>query len=340
MADSPGLFTPKFIFTRTLTIDHLQVPSTQSNFPVLVRLSDPTLRHVSKGGHVQNLSGFDIGFYSDSGLTTKLKWEIERWNGGTGELVAWSKIASVSSASDTVFYLSCGDPSIVTDQSDAVNVWTNSFLKVFHMKDGTALSIKNSVSGNNGSPHGATAGAGQIDGCGSFASASSQYFTADNADNPTAITITCWVNGTSFPTAYQCPGGYVAASNNAAPLVKSTGKLACYVTATTQISYDGTGSHTLSTGTWYYLAMTYNSSAGLVGYVNAASDGTAAANGNVNLGVGINPDIGRDTVNGRYWNGLLDEWRSASVVRSADWITCEYNNQKDASTFVTMGAET
>ena len=34
----------------------------------------------------------DIGFYADSGGTTKLKWEVEKYDGTTGNLIAWVKI--------------------------------------------------------------------------------------------------------------------------------------------------------------------------------------------------------------------------------------------------------
>src|SRR5262249_18698205 len=89
---------------RSITIDHTKVPSTQSNFTVLVSVTDPTLKTVANGGHVANPNGYDIGFYADSGGTTKLKWEVEKYNGTTGNLIAWVKIPSVSSSTDTVFY--------------------------------------------------------------------------------------------------------------------------------------------------------------------------------------------------------------------------------------------
>src|SRR5262249_60089131 len=108
---------------RPMTIDHTKVPSTQSNFTVLVSVTDPALKTVANGGHVANANGYDIGFYADSGGTTKLKWEVEKYNGVTGNLIAWVKIASVSSSTDTQFYLMYGDGTINTDQSDPPNTW-------------------------------------------------------------------------------------------------------------------------------------------------------------------------------------------------------------------------
>src|SRR5207302_9277285 len=115
--------TPGNACHRQMTVNHTLVPSAQSNFTVLVSVTDATLKTVANGGHVANANGYDIGFYTDSGGSTKLKWEVERYDGTTGNLIAWVKIPSVSSSSDTVFYLMYGDSSINTDQSDPLNTW-------------------------------------------------------------------------------------------------------------------------------------------------------------------------------------------------------------------------
>ena len=70
---TPG---PTTACQRALTIDHTKVPSTQSNFTVLVSVTDAALKTVANGGHVANANGYDIGFYADSSGSTKLKWEI------------------------------------------------------------------------------------------------------------------------------------------------------------------------------------------------------------------------------------------------------------------------
>jgi hypothetical protein len=158
--------------------------------------------------------------------------------------------------------------------------------------------------------------------------------------HPAAVTYSAWVKATSFPSAYNGVIERINADPTYTALaVKSSGKLACFVSTLGLVSYDGTGSHTLSTGTFYYLAMVYSSTVGLVGYVNAAQDGTAAANGPANTAA-IAINIGRDpNAAAGYWNGVIDEARIASVARSADWITTEYNNQSAPGTFETLGTE-
>lgn len=318
-------------YTRTLTIDHLQVPSTQSNFPVLVSFTDTTFKTVANGGHIQATNAFI--FSSDSAGSSLLKWEVERYDATTGEIVVWVKIASISSSSDTVFYMRYG-PTITTDQSDAVNVWTNSFLAVYHLKDGTTLSVVDSLGAFNGTATNTpTATAGQIDGGMAVASASSQYVALPASINP--VSYSAWINGTSFPAALNTiiakngtglQGIYIFYVDNSSKLHATTN--------------GGTASSatTLSTSTWYYVCTTASVTAVLL-YLNGGLDTTGTAGVPLN---GTNTSqIGSDQAGGgRYFNGKIDEVRIASVVRSADWITVEYANQKTSTTLITLGGET
>ncbi len=329
-----------------ISINSAQVPSTQTDFPVLVSVTDARFKDVAHSGHVNRSDGFDIRPYTDTTLGTAITgYELERYTATTGEVVMWVKVSSLSS-STTPIVLGYGDTSITTDGSSSTT-WSNSFVSVFHLKDGTTLSVSDSTGSHNGTNHSATATTGQIDGAAGLVSASSQFIsTASFVPPGTAVTYSAWVNGTSFPNAYNATifqNVTAGGSSGGGIMVKSTGKLFCFVWTTpgpTGRSYDGTGSHTLSTSTWYYLTATWDATNKLIGYVNAASDGTDTGTGS-----GLNTtaavlDIGQDPINaGRFWNGAIDEARIASVARSANWITTEYNNQSAPGTFETLGTE-
>src|SRR5215469_6656960 len=140
-----------FGFFHALSVDHTQVPSNQSNFPVLVNFTDNNFATVANGGKVQNSSGFDIGFYADNNAATKLAWEMERYTATSGEVIAWVKLPTVSSTSpNTTFYVFYDDPTINTDQSNPTGVWDANYLGVYHLKDGTTLSVADSTGQNNG----------------------------------------------------------------------------------------------------------------------------------------------------------------------------------------------
>lgn len=338
---------PLLGFYRTVTIDHTKVPSAnQSNFPVLVAGTYSYLATVANGGKVQNANGYDIVFYSDVGLTSKLAFENELYVATTGQVVYWVKVPTVSTSVDTVIYMAYGNAAITTDQSDKVNVWDSNYKLVAHLPNGATLTANDSTSNaNNGTLQATpTAATGQIDGAGSFASASSQYvdFGQGASLYPTAITISTWAKATTLTNGYSALVSSVQGNSQYYQLfVKSTGKIAVYVKATADVDYDGSGSNTLSTGTWYYVAVTYDSSAGLVGYINASSDQTVAANGNLATGFIPTVTIANDAgTAGRFWNGVIDEVRISSIARSANWITTEYNNQSSPSTFYSLGNET
>jgi hypothetical protein len=328
-----------FAYYSPISVNAAQVPSTQTDFPMLVSVTDARFKTVANSGHVQNSSGFDIRPYTDSTLTTAITgYELERYNASTGEVIIWVKISSLSS-STTPFVLAYGDSGISTDGS-STTTWSNSFVDVYHFKDGTTLNVNSSApSGHNGTNNnGVTAAAGQIDGCGSFVSASTQNITTSAYSGTAAITYSAWVNATSFPNAYNAVCGFVSTPNFVILEVKSNGKVGWFV-SNTGVTQDGTGSHTLSSATWYHLVMTYDATSGLVGYVNGASDVTHAANGQApQPSVAFTIGIDQGTA-GRNWNGKIDEVRRASVVRSADWVATEYNNQSAPGTFATLGTE-
>ncbi len=334
-----------FGYYSPISINSAQVPSTQTDFPVLVSVTDARFKTTGNGGHVQNSSGFDIRPYTDSTLTSAITgYELERYNASTGEVIMWVKVSSLSS-STTPFVLAYGDSGISTDGSSNTT-WSNSFGAVWHVKDGTTLSLADSsATGNNlvlpGGAANPTATTGQIDGGGGFASASSQHLDSGSTFTPSAITYSIWAKATSFPAAYNYPMDNVKSGGSTFHLisVKSNGKMRWAVSATTQLDADGTGTHTQSTGTSYYFVLTYDSTNGLKGYINAASDVTVSANGNASGTMSIVEIGGLGVFNLQYWNGTLDEARLASVARSADWITTEYNNQSAPGTFETLGTE-
>src|SRR5262245_3427013 len=258
-----------FLFTSPVTINHGQVSGTQSNFTVLISFTDNRFKTIGNGGHVQSSSGFDIRPYQGA---SPLSYNLEFYNGTTGQVVLWAKVPSINSVNDTTLALNYDDATLATDGSSSA-AWDSSYGRVYHLPNGTVLSATDSTGNQNGTlVNTPTAGAGKIDGCGSFASASTQYITCGTYD-AAAMTLSCWVNGTTFPAAYNCAINRFAGAGDSFQLfVKSTGQLAIYISATGGGSFYDPGTITLSTATFYYLVATYDSTNGLIGYVNAVQD--------------------------------------------------------------------
>ena len=338
-----------------MTIDHTKVPSTQSNFTVLVSLTDPALKTVANGGHVGNANGYDIGFYADSGGTTKLKWEVEKYDGVTGNLIAWVKIPSVSSSSDTVFYLMYGDSTINTDQSDPPNTWDSNFKSVWHLGNGSTLSLNDSTSNGSSLANVGATGAttGKISGGAGPFNGTSQCLKTVNSINLGAnkVTLSAWINITGYTNSNFAALAQFASTNwwfdnnSFSSTPNEAGTWGVWA-AGSGGSHNG-GKFTRPSAGVHHVVFTYDTTLGTAlnvkAYVDGVaqtitqtfSDNTASANfGNYIVHLMAQSD---ETV---FWPATyLDEVRLSSSTRSAAWITTEYNNQSSPKTFITMGSE-
>lgn len=322
-------------YFRTLTVDHTKVPSTQSDFPVLLSVTDPTFKTIANGGHVDN--GYDIGFYADSAGTTKLKWELESYDATTGAIVAHVKIPSVSSSANTVFYLLYGDSAVTTDQSDAAGVWSNGYVGVWHLGDGTAVNTSDSLGLHAGTIGGPVAPVtGQIRGGAWFQSPSYMAFGDIGLHNP-PLSIEAWIapyNGVyaSLLNTGSWDGHYMShdPSGLTHGLVTVTGGFAAYAVA----SQTSAGAMV-----WQHITGVWTSNSSRQVYVN----GVSGAVETTTIVPGLTPNgfvLGADWAYTNNFYGYLDEVRVSNVARSADWIATCYNAQSAPGTFLTLGAET
>ena len=86
----------------------------QRNFPVLIRLSDPTLRSTAAGGHIAHDQGADL-FFTQADGRTKLPHELVAYDPEQGQLEAWVEVPVLSCRQDEILYLYYGDPSACRD---------------------------------------------------------------------------------------------------------------------------------------------------------------------------------------------------------------------------------
>jgi len=126
-----------------ITIDHTKVAANQVDFPVLISGTydgtgtEPDIRTVANGGNVQNtanggVSGAytvpaDLVFSASTDGSSPYDHEIEYYNAATGAIIAWVKVPSLSSGTDTEFYMVYGDAGVVASQEDVSGVWSDHF---------------------------------------------------------------------------------------------------------------------------------------------------------------------------------------------------------------------
>lgn len=340
-----------FSYYRSLTVDHIKVAANLTGFPVLVSISHSSLADVGHGGHVQNSNGYDICFYSDSGHTTSLFWEVEYYDNVNGILVAWVKM-DLSSSVDTVFYMFYGDSGISTFQSTATSVWDTNYKGVWHLPNGTTLSGSDSTSNANtatnafGSTYSDIVVSGKIDGAAKFNQGANTLggMTTANTLNIGQATLSAWVYLTTTPGSDGC----LITFRNGGSFDKTL-----YVSSALTPKfyiYDGasktaTSSSNISTLTWTYLVGVCDGSNVII-YVNGSSAGSTAAGNSYTGYAGPGVQLGGQTGGSPTYvafNG--DEFRVSAIARSSSWISTEYQNQNSpgnigAASFITYGTET
>jgi len=99
---------------KQITINSAQVTSSLTDFPVLISVTDTDLSAARTDGN-------DILFTAGDGVT-QLSHEIESWDDASGNLVAWVKVPSLSSVSDTDIYIYY-DNGVASNQEDASGTW-------------------------------------------------------------------------------------------------------------------------------------------------------------------------------------------------------------------------
>lgn len=324
-------------FRQPVIITRTKVPNTdQVNFPVLFSITARDLAHVSYGGGVENVNGWDIIFASDPLGLNKLDHEIESYDKTTGTFIAWVRLPKVYTSIDTLFYIFYGGK-VIASQENITGVWDSNYKGVWHLPNGSTLtSLDSTNNANNSSSQGMTVTTGKIGG-GANGNGSQDIVIPSssslNVTNP--ITVQGWVISTTITTNNQpiiskgtgSQFRYLLATGNSGKFVLQL------LTSSTSYVLFLSSNTTLSSNTWYHIVATYDGTNGYI-YINGAQDGTATGSG-TNDGGGAN-DVKIASASGLYLSGALDEVRLSSIARSADWISTEYNNQNSPSTFLSL----
>lgn len=339
-------------YRKTITIDYTKCGTADStDFPVLISHTDANLKSVGYGGHVSNPLGYDINFYSDSGLTTALSYEVETYDPSTGQIIAWVKVPTLSATVNTVIYIGYGDPLISTFQSTSTSVWNANYKGVYHNK--TAVTTDSTINAFNLTNFGttaltstSTAGGGVGDNVADFGATDlNRYLSyATNMGNTTDVfsmtglgklrsEITAgtydlgqWVNSTrklSWEIQYDYNGG-----------TRRFGVFIYNGASNASVYYNVT----LGTTNWFHWGVTCNGTTAYI-YLNGVQQGSVTIPTTSSYTTaGNNVQFGGNTTVSNYF-GYLDECRYSNSQRSSSWMTTEYNNYLSTSTFYNLSSE-
>lgn len=332
-----------FDYRKEITIQGSQITGgPHTDFPILINHMDAT-NLTTAAGRVTSANGFDIVFSDDNG--NLLDFQLESYNGTTGQIVAWVKIPTLTNGTDVDINMLYGKATIVTDQS-TTDTWDANFASVWHMSEdpsGTAPQIIDHTSGtNDGTANGSMTSADLVTGfCGNGIDfdGSNDFINIGDViiDGTSAITVEAWINPSSIPTKTNPTGhnlneGAIVHKNGATDdnlgITVATGATAFYVDDGSDNTLRGTAP---PISTWTHVAVTWNGATMTI-YQNGVSDGTR---GSVN-GSFVNNNnqlrIGGGHVPGgspHEFDGIIDEVRISNVARSANWIATSRASQNN-----------
>jgi hypothetical protein len=330
-------------YRKLITIDHTHIPSTLTQFPMLVSLATDA----DLAADAQN-DGDDLCFVTYSDNSTKLNHEIEWFNGTSGELSAWVNIPSISSITNTKIWMYYGN-SVCSSQQNTPGVWDANFGGVWHMQEIDAIDSTNNgnTGSNTGTPLIAT---GVVNNSVDFIPTDSINVgtdeSIDTADEDT-VTWECWVNGDS--TAVDQVFLEQSQGSNSWNVALGTYDTDVSGNAIKWITRDDDGTTrdtitsgvSITTGSWMHIVGTYNNGASdnKSIYINGVLQAyTTTGINNLRGGPTTATHIGYGGDFGPY-DGKIDEVRMSSNVRNASWINATYQTIAHPSTFFLIGAE-
>jgi hypothetical protein len=320
-----------WLYRKKITINSSQVVEDLYDFPALINITDFDLRDRARP------DGYDI-FFTELDGTTKLDHEVERYNGSSGEMVAWVKIPSLSSSSDKTIYMYYGNLVRSTPMENPAAVWDANYSAVWHLNDDLLDSTSN---GHHGTNFGSEDIRSLI--------ANGQDFENDDSTDKIDVgnwniegqelTIQAWVKFESFASDGRIisKAEGLSDSDHTWMLSERNDTIRLRVRTSSTVTLEATGGG-LSTSPWYFAVGTYDGTSMRL-RIDKTEVGSVAQTGNIQQdvrGVAIgNQPLG--TLSS--FDGLIDEVRVSSIRRSDAWLDTEYNNQVDPGSFSFCGLE-
>jgi hypothetical protein len=327
-------FNEGWKYRKKITIDHNKVDENLENFPVLISTTDVDLRDKAQD------DGDDIIFMDGVGVAKRLYHEIEQYEDSSGELIAWVNVNDLYSNQDTNLYMYYGNPNAGEQQAPEF-VWDSNFQAVWHLnEEGVGLRYDSTFNSFDGTPYsydGNEATTGQIDGADDFDGDNDHIRTGVTFDYEYR-TVSFWFNADTIPSPVSARiltqdadtleyGQFLAAIKDGGFHGDAGGSPENFV-------------HDIDIDIWYLFHLVRNGPTveyyvdGNLEYSDISGDYGSSSNPNENLVIGT----GRK-MNERFFDGTIDEIRITNNARISDWISTEYNNQNDPSSFIDIGLE-
>ena len=343
---APGeWWNTNWTYRKQITLNKTQIAGTLENFPVLIDITDSNLATNAQP------DGDDIVFI-DFDTNTKLPHEIEYYDNNTGHLIAWVNVPYVSSTTYTVLYMYYGNPTC-TNQENPPAVWDTSHKLVLHLSEKSGTHNDSSTNNNNGTPYGGVTqdATGKIDGADTF-DGLNDYIEVPHSNSITgftsAFTASFWIKLEDLTRRQAILNKYDMSGNQRGWFIEyrpygTQIRFPSFFASADGVNYrDWYAAFTPTAGEWYYVTVVWQSNTLPRFYINGQQVSTMKT-GTIPQ-IYNNPSaplhIARSTyADTRYLKGSLDEIHILNTAQSANWILTSYNNQRNPSTFCSLGPE-
>lgn len=338
----------KIAFTTQITSVPLGGGTPTTGFPILVQLTPSTFTYAHALASLN-----DVRFCDPDG--TPLNYERENVAvGGTSNF--WVGVPTVDNGTADYFYLYYGNAA-AADGQNAVGVWDNNYISVWHMADAAGPTITDSKGGHNftavGGPtfnQDASIGKGVL-----FVRSSSQYAqqVLPVAFKTAAVTTEAIVSLTSNDSQVILAGDPLGAWGDSRGAYLSVGGVVVGTKGVGGAFQSAAGATSIATGVAKHLSAVIQTS-GIEVFLNGASDGINS-NGSgilwtdVPTGIGPSPaqvyiggynsNVASSAATTLFSNALLDELRWSNIARSPQWLLASYRTELQNGTYQTYGSE-
>ena len=301
-----------------------------TNFPVLVRIAENSPNGFSYA-QVQMQGGADLCFVDMAG--NGLPFEIDMWD-PNGTSLVWVKLPAMVQGTDFVMCWggATSGKTVCPDNPFA------GYKGVWHMNQTNVADA--SGSGNDGTASGAVALTNGVVGAGLSYPNTASYVSCGSSQAESELTangytIEGWVNlsSTSGQKALFGKSGFISYRMEGTAVKITTPKVK---------DYDNVNNFITTANEWHHFALSFvpNTTGGAKHYVDGALKATQNTTGINNQTGSIEMWLARNQFgSGQGFTGLIDEYRLAPTLESADWIAATYATQSDPA-FLTAGAAT
>ncbi len=349
-------FPTGWLSRSALVVQHTQVPADQTAFPVLITeacfaTNCPEIL-TTGDAHAAQSDGGDLRFSTDSAGASQIACEVVKWVQNATFASAKAEIwvpRNILTASDVTIYVwweaggGLSQPAANASFGSQA-VWASQYASVYHMGDGTSLSVNDSTANaNNGTNHSGTAVTGKVGGGIDF-DAQTKYLAVAGAPSGSSLrAFEFWAKTTTSGTiVFYDQGANTSGNRNLIYSASGNNFITVYINGNSE-DYSAVN---VRDGSWHHICVDAKSSTPLIWQV--VIDGvirSAAGTGAAGLNTTATPQFLNSNVDGNNVGtiGSYDEFRiyntdMTSGGTNGNWFITGYNNQNSPGTFIIAAA--